>query len=98
MKVTRHFGKPERVEVGEIQIPDLWHIAMRFREAERLYEKQQETKSAFKYPDDYPELDEVTITIKGASAKIIADEILETWGIAHDLQQNILQNLIKENE
>lgn len=97
MKVTRHFGTPEQVEVGQIQIPDLWHIAMLFRDAHRLYEKQQYEKQRMRYPDEHPELDRVSITINGMTAGIIADNILETWGIAHDLKKNILEQLITEN-
>lgn len=28
MKVTRHFGQPERVDINEVDIPDMWHLAM----------------------------------------------------------------------
>lgn len=34
MKVTRHFGKPERVDIETLEIPDMWHLAMFIKENE----------------------------------------------------------------
>ena len=95
--VTLHFGKPEQVDISTLEIPDLWHIAMLFKNAHDLYLRQQEVKKNFEYPDDNHELDKVIITINGASADKLADAILETWGIANDLKQNIIRDLIKDD-
>ena len=77
MKITRHFGKPERVDIETLEIPDLWHIAMFLK---------IDYPKGYTYPQLPPE-----------RAKVIADAILETWGIAHDLKKNIIEGLIKED-
>lgn len=84
-------GESEVVKVEGISIPDLWHVAMLFNDANELYLKQQNVKAQLPYPDDNPELDNVTITIKGSKALMIKDAILETWNLCHDLLEN-LQN------
>jgi hypothetical protein len=88
MKVTRHFGQPERVDINEVEIPDLWHLAMFVKDHEeeinkRVGHNHLVTDAIFKYGN-------------ASKAMLWSEAILETWGIAHDLKKNIIENLIKE--
>jgi hypothetical protein len=65
---------------------------MLFRDAQRVYEQQQKIAKEQRLDLDYPiDLNAVTITIKGFQAERVADAILETWHLCHDLRRTILE-------
>ena len=77
--ITRAKGGTDEqvIKVEEIQIPDLWHIAMMFREVERGEATISISRASGKMKVS-PEL-----------AKRIADDILECWHLCNDLLNNI---------
>lgn len=88
--VTLYKGSSEEktIDIEEIQIPDLWHIAMLFRDAQRGYERQQKIADEQRLDKEWPSnLNDVTITIKGSQAKRCADAVLETWHLCHQFKK-----------
>lgn len=89
MKVTRHFGKPERVDINEIQIPDLWHLYEWALKHEKLLRSEIQHDHLF-----IP----LPASLENPPVRKMtwAEAILETWNVAHDLKKNIQENLIAE--
>jgi len=69
-------GEPEKVDPSTIAIPDMWHLAMNFRDAAREGKK---TKCIVKL-EFLPE-----------QADLIADAILETWHTANQLKKAVIE-------
>jgi hypothetical protein len=79
MKVTRHFGQPERVDINTLEIPDMWHLGMWLKDL--AIKNNGKNIDGMPFPKTLEKWSEMT---------------LETWGIAHDLKKNIIENLISE--
>lgn len=88
MKVTRHFGQPERVDINSVEIPDLWHLAM--------FVKDHEEEISQRIGHNHLAIGTVIRDGNALKAPTWSEAILETWHIAHDLKKNIQDNLIKE--
>ena len=77
-------GTAERVvKVEEIQIPDLWHLAMFIQDHEdEIYER---------VGHNHLVLDNL-LAGKPAGRPKWSEAILETWHLAHDLRRTILES------
>jgi hypothetical protein len=75
------------VPIEEVEIPDLWHIATFFSNAENAWEEQAKVQKECHLDEVDPY---ITLRIRGDDCKVMRDMILKCWHLCLDLKANII--------
>ena len=89
IKVTLSKGgtAEQVVDINQVTIPDLWHIAELFGDAGNKWEIQAKIQEEHHLDEVDPY---ITIKMRGAQCDAVRELILECWHRCHDFKNNII--------